>query len=140
MIRSDVVALVATELAPLLALAQMQGTDTTGNLMEPVDRALYAMGATTPSDPIISWPALLYEAQVSYEVLRTIWRRLGDQINLSSEGDSYQLNQAFANVSALLEEAAARVVSLGGSLAGPDARPGMMDLGFTATIDNGGWA
>ena len=52
MIRSDVVALVATELAPLLALAQMQGTDTTGNLMEPVDRALYAMGATTPSDPV----------------------------------------------------------------------------------------
>lgn len=135
MLRSDVATLIALDLASVLAAANMAGTDTTGNLKEPIDRALRSMGVA-PADLPIAEPVddALFEAQAEYETLRTIYRRLGDQINLATGGDNFQLNQMFANVKALLDEAAGRVAALGGTKGGSGIIVGKMDVGFGTTL------
>lgn len=135
MLRSDVAALIALDLSSVLAAANMVGTDSVGNLKEPIDRALRAMGVAS-ADLLTAEPAddSLYEAQAMYETLRTVYRRLGDQINIGTGGDNFQLNQMFANVKALLDEAAARVAALGGSKGGSGLLVGTMDLGFNSTL------
>src|SRR5690348_7922993 len=133
MLRSDVATLIALDLSSVLSAANMQGTDTLGNLKEPIDRALRAMGVASADLPIAE-PAddSLFEAQAMYETLRTVYRRLGDQINLATGGDNYQLNQMFANVKSLLDEAAARVAALGGSRGGSGVVVGVMDTAFVS--------
>lgn len=135
MLRSDAATLVALDLSAVLTAANMQGTDTTGNLKEPLDRALRAMGVAE-SDLATAAPddGALFEAQAQYETLRTISRRLGDQMSLGTGGDNFQLNQVFTNVQTLLKEAADRVKALGGSPGGSGIAVGVWDTGFAAVV------
>lgn len=135
--RSDVATLVGLDLSSVLAAAGMDATDSTGNLKEPLDRALRSLGvaASDLSTADVDDDAL-FEAQAMYETLRTVYRRLGDQININSQGDAYQLNQMFANVTALLQEAETRVRMLGGAAGGSGLLPGVFNLGFQTPCDS----
>jgi hypothetical protein len=136
--RADAVAAIAAELSSLLTSAGMAATDTTGNLKEPIDRALRTLGyaaselaTATPDDDA----GLL--ALAIYETLTTIVARLAASFDIAtSDGSSYRLQQVFANAKTVLEQAAATVTGLYGSVA---ASGGVVnvDLGF---LQNDDWA
>ena len=137
MTRADAVAAIAAELSSLLTSAGMAAADTTGNLKEPIDRALRTLGyaaselATATPDDDAGFLALAI-----YESLKTIVARLAANFDIATAGDSYRLQQVFANAKSVLEQAAATVAGLYGSAV---ASGGIVnvDLGF---LQNDDWA
>src|SRR5690349_21715701 len=137
MTRADAVAAIAAELSSLLTSAGMAAADTTGNLKEPIDRALRTLGyaaselATATPDDDAGFLALAI-----YESLKTIVARLAANFDIATAGDSYRLQQVFANAKSVLEQAAATVAGLYGSAT---ASGGIVnvDLGF---LQNDDWA
>lgn len=124
MTRADLVAHLDAWHSELLADAELDAADTVGNLKEPIDAALRAMGVTaadlataTPTDEDG------FIAQGEYHVLRRIVRALSTRFDVGIDGDSYRLSQSVAHARALLNEAEARVLALFGAIHGADEGP-----------------
>ena len=110
--------------------------DSAGNLKEPIDDALRAMGYAE-DDLAGAEPenARGFIAMVRYHTLRAVWERIGDRFNVSTSGDSFSLNQGFGNVEKLLKQAEQDVIAIFGSLS-PAGRPFEM---VTIRTDRLGW-
>lgn len=117
MTRDEAAVEVGRRLSVVLAEAGIAVADTAGNLKEPLDDALRAMGyaetdlATAESDDAAGLLAML-----RYQALRTAEERLAAKFDLSTGGDSFRLSQIAANVRALLARAEADAIALFGSL------------------------
>lgn len=115
--RLEVAAAVGARLVTQLADAGMSAADTTGNLKEPIDDALRAMGVAEPELVAAeSDDARGFLAMTRYQTLRVVLERIGDRFNVSTSGDSFSLNQAFSNVEKLLKQAEQDVIGIFGSL------------------------
>lgn len=117
MTRLEVAAAVGARLVTQLGDAGMSAADSSGNLKEPIDDALRAMGYAE-ADLATAEPedARGFIAMVRYHALRVVWERIGDRFNVSTSGDSFALNQAFGNVEKLLDRASQDVIEIFGSL------------------------
>ena len=134
--RSEVAVAVGSRLVTQLGDAAMSAADTSGNLKEPIDDALRAMGyaeadlaAAEPED------ARGFIAMTRYHALRAVWERIGDRFNVSTSGDSFALNQAFGNVEKLLKAAEADVVAIFGTLSPAGEGGGII----TIDVNTLGW-
>lgn len=107
----------------------MSAADSTGNLKEPIDDALRAIGYVE-ADLATAEPtnARGFIAMVRYHALRVIWERIGDRFNVSTSGDSFALNQAFGNVEKLLDRASKDVIEIYGSLNPSDGSAGIITI------------
>lgn len=134
MTRAEAAAILGAELATPLADAGMVATDSTGNLKEPLDRALRALGygaaelaGAEPADDAG------FLALATWEALRTVWRRMSDRFDLGLSGTSLRLSQSVATVQAMLAEAEGEVVRWFGSVpagVGGDGAGGLVALGL----------
>lgn len=115
--RSEVASAVGSRLVTQLGDAAMSAADTSGNLREPIDDALRAMGYTE-ADLATAEPedARGLIAMVRYHVLRIVLERIGDRFDYSDPDGSARLNQTIGNVEKLLARAEADVIAIFGSL------------------------
>lgn len=117
--RAEVAAILAAELASPLAAAGMAAADEPGGLKEPLDRAMRALGyepaESAEADPSVA-DGLLELA--TWHTLRAVRMALVEAMDVSLGGNSYKLNQQFANVGELLKEAEAEVAAVLGSTTG----------------------
>lgn len=102
-------------LATPLTDAGMANDDSPGNMKEPLDDALFALGykveeltAAEPSD------AMGFLALTKYFALKLAKVKMADRFNISGKAGSYALNQSFKNVGELLKEAEAEVTGIFG--------------------------
>jgi hypothetical protein len=140
MTRAEVAAIIAVELATQLSDASMTGADTTGNLKEPIDQALRAMGESestlstaTSDDP------LGFLAMVRYQTLVKVRFALATNFDISMTGMSVRLQQQFANITVLLEAARAEVIAIFGSVnpgSSADSSVAFIDLAYLELTDD----
>lgn len=114
MTRADVVAYLASVILVPLREAGVEAEDSAGNLKEPLDTTLREMGyAESELATAIPDDTLAYLALAEYNALGLTLSRLADRMDVGVDGDSFRLNQVFANVEKLMEKAKARVVQFG---------------------------
>ena len=135
--RATVAAEVGVRLSAQLADVGLTAADTTGNLKEPIDDALRAMG-TAEADLATAAPddATGFLAMVRYHTLRRVWELQGDRFNVGLAGKSFSLQQAFANTERLLNLAAADVVRLFGTLDPAGSAVVTLDLNYLSLDDD----
>lgn len=116
--RADAAAIVASRYPTQLADAGMTGADTPGNLKEPLDDALLALGhgyddlaGGDDRDP------MGFVTLARYYTLRAVLARVSDRFDLSSAGDSLRLSQTVEQVRALLAIEAQGVMAMFGNTA-----------------------
>lgn len=115
--RLEVAAAVGARLVTQLGDAGMSSSDSSGNLKEPIDDALralgYAEGDLSTAEPE---DARGFIAMTRYHALRAVWERIGDRFDYSDPDGSAKLNQTIGNVEKLLARAEADVIVIFGSL------------------------
>ncbi len=135
MTRVEAVAEVNARIGLWLIEAAITAADTSGNLKEPLDDALAAMGVARVNRPTaqpVDGDRFVLEAE--YHTLRKVVRVLGRRFDLASEGDNLRLAQVRKHAEIDLADAAARLREVTGFWVGS------LDLAFVAveTIDEFG--
>lgn len=125
--RAGLAAWLTLRLNTLLAAAGIASTDTEDGLA-PVLDDLEVRLAGTP-DLQVAW----HQPLARYVALEWIVDRLGSKMDVTTGGDSFRLNQQFANAKALRDDARAAVAWIidgSGSVQGISSGPVTIDLNF----------
>jgi hypothetical protein len=101
--RTTLTGFLAIEYDTLLVEAGIAGTDTPANLGPVLDAVDQLVVLSDPLSPLWLQPL------ARYFTLKRIVNRLAVNMDVSISGDSYRLNQIFANAKSLLSEAKAQV-------------------------------
>lgn len=129
MTRVEVAAEINARIGFWLVETEITAADTTGNLKEPLDDALAAMGVAQ-EDRATAEPAdgdrFILEAE--YHTLRKVVRVLALRFNVGLGGNSFQLRQLFENAKVMLDDAELRLREATGVWVGS------LDLAFTDSV------
>ncbi len=116
MTRSEAIARVAAVIPAVLTLAGIAATDTAGNMKEPVDAALLAMGVALGDLPAAeSADAVGFVALAKHHALLAAEGRIAAKFDVGLSGNNYQLSKPVATVQIMIARSEKELIALFGT-------------------------